>query len=182
MSHMWMSHVTYVNESCHTCGWFMLHMWMSHVTHVNESCHALERVVTYDTLSDPAFCDMRCYVTHMHESCHTCEWVMSHMWMSHVTHVNESSHTFEKSRDIRHNLRSCIMWYEALCHTYEWVWHINVSCHTQMIESCHTFERVMSHDTLSDPALSALCYRYGVATISRLHKIIGLICEISSLL
>jgi len=37
MSHMWMSHVTHVNESCRTCEWVMSHMWMSHVAHVNES-------------------------------------------------------------------------------------------------------------------------------------------------
>jgi len=39
MSHIWMSHVTHMNgschESCHTCEWVMSHMWMSHVTHMN---------------------------------------------------------------------------------------------------------------------------------------------------
>ena len=40
MSHMWISHVTHVNESCHTCGWVMSHMWMSHVTPRNKSCSA----------------------------------------------------------------------------------------------------------------------------------------------
>ena len=36
MSHVWMSHVTCVNESCHMCEWVMSHVWMSHVTCVNE--------------------------------------------------------------------------------------------------------------------------------------------------
>ena len=31
MSHIWVSHVTHMDESCHT--------WVSHVTHVSESCH-----------------------------------------------------------------------------------------------------------------------------------------------
>ena len=44
MSHMWMSHVTHMNESCHTYEWVMSRIWMSHVTHMNESCH------TYDTI------------------------------------------------------------------------------------------------------------------------------------
>jgi len=34
-----MSHVTHMNESCHTYEWVMSHIWMSHVTHMNESCH-----------------------------------------------------------------------------------------------------------------------------------------------
>ena len=33
MSHMCMSRVTHVNESCHTCEWVVSHMWMSCVTH-----------------------------------------------------------------------------------------------------------------------------------------------------
>jgi len=49
MPHIWMSHVTYINESYRTCDWVMTqlyvwHIWMSHammcdicVTHMNES-------------------------------------------------------------------------------------------------------------------------------------------------
>jgi len=72
VTHMWMSHVTRVNESCHTREW-------SHVTHVNESCHAYGRVMS-----------------RMDESCHTCVWVMSQRWMRHVTHMNEACHTYEE--------------------------------------------------------------------------------------
>jgi len=32
--HIWMSHVTHMNESCHTYEWAMSHIWMSHVTHI----------------------------------------------------------------------------------------------------------------------------------------------------
>jgi len=71
VTHMWMSHVTRVNESCHTCEW-------SHVTHMNESCHAYGRVMSS-----------------MDESCHTCVWVMSHRWMRHVTRMDEACHTYE---------------------------------------------------------------------------------------
>jgi len=39
MSHIWMSHVTHMNESCRTYEWVMLHIWMRHVTHMSESCH-----------------------------------------------------------------------------------------------------------------------------------------------
>jgi len=34
-----MSHVAPMNESCRTYKWVMSHVWMSHVTHTNESCH-----------------------------------------------------------------------------------------------------------------------------------------------
>jgi len=54
MAHIWMSHVTHTNESCHTYEWVMLHIWMSHGTHMNVSCHAYK------------------YVAYTHE------WVMSH--------------------------------------------------------------------------------------------------------
>jgi len=44
-SHKWTSHVTQMDESCHTCHtceWVMAHMWVRHVTHVNQSCHPRE--------------------------------------------------------------------------------------------------------------------------------------------
>ena len=44
VSHVWMSQVPCVNESCHMCEWVMSHVWMSHVTCVNESCHMCEWV------------------------------------------------------------------------------------------------------------------------------------------
>ena len=43
-----MSHVTHMNESCHTYEWVVSHIfWMSHVTHMNESCHTYEWVMGY---------------------------------------------------------------------------------------------------------------------------------------
>jgi len=35
MSHMWMRHVTHVNETCHKCECVMLRIWMVHVSHVD---------------------------------------------------------------------------------------------------------------------------------------------------
>jgi len=63
--HMWMSHVTHVNDSCHTCECVMSHMWMRHVTHVNESCHTCERVH---------------HVTQINESRDTYECSVSRTW------------------------------------------------------------------------------------------------------
>jgi len=47
MSHIWMRHVTHMNESCYTYEWVMSHIWMSHVTHMNESCHTYEWVMSH---------------------------------------------------------------------------------------------------------------------------------------
>jgi len=41
-SHIWMRHVTHMNESCPTYECVMSHIWMSHVPHVNASCHAYD--------------------------------------------------------------------------------------------------------------------------------------------
>ena len=69
-SHIGLSHVTRMNESCHTYEWVMSHIWMSHVTHMNESCHTYEWVMSHVWIS---------HVTRMNESCHTYKWVMSHI-------------------------------------------------------------------------------------------------------
>ena len=39
MSHLWMSHVLLMNESCHTYKWVMSRLWISHVTLMNEACY-----------------------------------------------------------------------------------------------------------------------------------------------
>jgi len=117
-----MSHVTHMNESCHTYEWVMSHIWMSHVTHMNESCHTYEWVMSPMWMSYVwAPCEWvtckwgksRMWITRKNSyrhhvrvggdavshtsaaewSCHTCEWVMSHVWTSPVAHVNEPSHT-----------------------------------------------------------------------------------------
>ena len=45
MSHIWMSHVSYMNESCLIYEWAMSHIWMSHVSYMNESCLIYEWVI-----------------------------------------------------------------------------------------------------------------------------------------
>ena len=37
MSHIWIRHVTHLNESCHIYERIMQHIWMSHGTHMNTS-------------------------------------------------------------------------------------------------------------------------------------------------
>jgi len=80
----YLSHVTHMNELCHTHEWVMSHTWMSYITHMNESCHTYKLVMSHTWMS---------YITHMNDLCHTYEWVISHTWMSYVAHINESCHT-----------------------------------------------------------------------------------------
>jgi len=112
---------TYMKESCRTYEWDMSHVWMGHVTRMNESVTHMKTyslwTATLTTHSNDA-CHMCLRVmshicTHIHEGsrkkvsnmwlihmcdsfiCVTHAWVMSHIGMSHVTHVNESCHTYE---------------------------------------------------------------------------------------
>jgi len=59
MSHILLSHVSHMNESCLTYEWVMEHIWMSHGTHMNESCLTYEWVMEHTFLS---------HVSHMTES------------------------------------------------------------------------------------------------------------------
>jgi len=91
---------------CHVSVIHVTHIWVSQVTYKNESCHTHERVMSHT-------CKRHTYVwsrawrhrshKHMHEcvmyQCfmsHTYEWVRSHTRMSHVTHMSESCHTHAK--------------------------------------------------------------------------------------
>ena len=85
-SHISMSHVTYINESCHTYQWVMSHIPFSHATHMNESCHMYQWVKT------------SCWTAR-----HTYERVMSHIWLRHITHMNEPCQVYKNVTS--HNLK-----------------------------------------------------------------------------
>jgi len=90
MSHIWMSHVSYMNESCLTYEWVMSHVWMSHVSHTNDSmCPTYEKVMDLCRRWAVSPVWMR-HVSYMNESCLTYECVMSYVWISHVSYTNDS--------------------------------------------------------------------------------------------
>jgi len=108
MSHLWLSHITTMNESRCIYEWVMsrnvyaaqatleqvsrtshVRRWLSHVTHMNVSCCTNGWIISHN-----AHVWMR-HVTCMNESWHTYEWAMSLIWMSHVPRINESCHTYE---------------------------------------------------------------------------------------
>jgi len=158
-SHMWMSHVAHVDESCRTCEWVVSHMWISHVAHVDESCRTCEWVLSHMWMSRVAHVDQSCRtcewvvshmwmsrVAHVNESCRTCEWVLSHTWMSPVAHVNEScgrviSHTYFPPRC------AAVLYVTSPC---KWVTpHIWMSHVAHMNESRRICECVTSHIWMS---------------------------------
>jgi len=109
LSHVWMSHVTHVDESCHTYEWVMSHMWMSHVTHVNESCHICEWVMSHVWMS---------YVTHTNDELNINEGFMCNIWKSHVPHYTWVMGHIWMSYVMGH------IWMSYVPHN-EWVlWHI----------------------------------------------------------
>jgi len=72
-SHIQMSHVTHINESCHTYDWVTSHMWMSHV---NESSQICEWAYIYwSKATHPSFT----YLTWLIDMTHP-QWVKSNMW------------------------------------------------------------------------------------------------------
>jgi len=175
VSHVWMSYVTHMNESCCTYEWVMSHEWVSdeqadlraalpygskrRVTCADELCHTYAWVMLHIRMS---------HVAHMTESCHkyeqvdlraaclTCEYVRSHVRISQVTHMNESPVY------IRHGTRINESWntikvtpMKESCHTYEqadlrpaWLCS-SKSDVTRVNDSCHTYEWVMPHFRIS---------------------------------
>jgi len=98
----WMSHVTHMNELCHTREWVMdtsctmwtyihmslsvdewvtSHTWMRHATHMNESRHTPEWTTSHTRMSHVH--TWTSHVTHMSKSRHKRQCVMSHIWIKH---------------------------------------------------------------------------------------------------
>jgi len=126
MSHIWMSHFTYSNESCHTYEWVVWHIWMSHGTHLNESCGW-----AMSHMNEPCHIWMRhvtskCVMSHMNEPCRiwmthvAYEWVI-HTWMSRVKHINQSSSFTHVTCVMSHTWMRHATFMNASCHTNKWV-------------------------------------------------------------
>ena len=116
----------------------MPHIWMSHVTTMNESWHAW---MSYDTCGwAPQTCAsiQKYRHTHTHTRTHTHKHSFSHTQVlvatTHQSHMNESYHT------MRHAT------HDEPCHTHPWLLRSNTcptwTSHVTRNESCHSS---MSH-------------------------------------
>ena len=86
-AHIWMSHVTYMNESRHTYEWATSHICMSHVTHCLHQWGALSSSwKSHDTLQHTA------------------------------THCNTLQHTAIHSNTLQHTLTHCNTLQQTLTH------------------------------------------------------------------
>jgi len=148
--HIWMSHVSHMQVSCHTsirhithmnasdshlshvtriC--VMSHIWVSYVTHMNQSGHTYECVSSRIRMS---------HVTRMNKPCHSYECVTSQKRMSHVTHMKELFHMYECV--ISHTWRSPFSNSDEPCHILSsllrvYLWHAKVMHYEWQYTVCH---------------------------------------------
>ena len=143
MVHMYMSHVTHVNQSWHTHEQVMSHTCMKRTDGWLTS-HACRRSVTCSTATRDSI--VMSHVTHVNEPCYTCEWVIhTHEWV-----MNEScrTHAGMVSRSST-SLRSSIVWegFKESCHTCNWAFP-----HTRMSHDTYTW---MSHECVVNKSCRA---------------------------
>jgi len=158
----YMSHVKWMNESCHMNNWVMSHMDKSSPLWMNELCHAWISHVTLQVRSRerPPTRNTREYMSHvtwMNASLHMHKWVMSHIDESSLLWMNESGHVWishvtlqvrSRGRPPSCNTReymSHVTWMNASLHMHKWVMsHIDESSLLWMNESCRVW---ISHVT-----------------------------------
>jgi hypothetical protein len=151
-----------MNGSCRSSDWGMLRTWLGHVALVIESCR------TYWVMSHI-----------MTEVCCTSEWVLLHIWMSHVAHVIASCRTCDWVTSHR--------WISLGAHNDSVMLHVRMSLVAHMNESyvrhmtshvCDTSQWVTCATYRPyDEVMSHVLIKYGVASVSRIDKIIGLFCK-----
>jgi len=175
MSHIWMSHVTHVNESCQSYEWVMSHMWMSHVNHMNESCYTCEWVMSIIWMS---------HVTHVNESCHTYECVMSHIWMSdqwqhrhkYVTIIVTNSVIFvtNMTMSVSMTMSNMTMSITQTMSVWRCLWHASFICVTWLIHTCN-----MTHshtDIVTQTSYLTSSYYIYTQTSSHRHRHTDIVC------
>ena len=184
--------VTHMNESCHKNEWVPPHVWISHVTHMNESCYTHVCVLPHTWVS---------HATHMHESHHTDTTPYYTFPPRHVTHFNGSCHTGMNVTETeewivsnRNEAGTTNKWFISYKSEYNHI-HPQTSHQRGAHKPFPNPKWIISHTWRyisenfrakrcphTDTPLCSEVFRYGVATVSRIDKIIGLFCRISSLL
>jgi len=171
MSNMRESHVSYVEESCHTYECVMSHIWMSHVTHVMSHVTLMSMWCIIRWAWQWVMSNMRMsHVSYVHESCQICEcvmprweWLSPYIWMSHATYLNESCHTCERVTSckwVSHATYTSRFWTCECVMLHMWMSHATQMCvmfwacewlnHVACVnESCHVCVWVTSHVWMS---------------------------------
>ena len=175
MSHVWMSHVTRMNESCHTYEWVMAHVWMSHVTRMNESCHTYEWVMSHVWLShvtgeqcdeQPRRTSLRggsgficvTWLIHMCDMTHSYVWHDSFICVTWLIHMWDMTH-----RDVCHD--SCICVADSfICVT--WRIHVRDLTHSNVRHDSFMCVIWLIYICAMQPWRTCLHVRFGVICVA----------------
>ena len=159
MSHIWMSHVTRMNDSYQAYEWVMSHVWMSLIARIHTPCHTHERVMSHTLMSHATHVTWRNYAIHEN---------LQYMYVYMYTFIRIFSYIFWRNGDIGlfygdsglfygdiglFYIFSYIFWR----HTWESVmshsWKNRVTHRNRVVTnknaSCHTFDWVVSHIRMS---------------------------------
>jgi len=140
MSHIWMSHATHMNESCHTMNQ-SCNIRMSHVMHTTTSCCTYERVTSHLWTSHVAY-----RLTNIQSPCNTLQHT--------ATRYNTQQHTATHSNILQHTATHCntLQHTATRCNTKIWDSQVHRAITGASIcasickwESRHICQRVTSH-------------------------------------
>jgi len=92
MSHIWMSHVTRINESCHTYECVMSSSWMGHVTY-KWNWSRLTQVQNMSYIWHKFF-SHECRTSSMPQWYSALTWDTTHLYMWHIHHTCATQHTY----------------------------------------------------------------------------------------
>ena len=160
-----MSHVAHMNEACHTYEWVMSHIrmftsqiWMKFATQMNTSCHTHEWVMQHRCMVTS---HVWIHVTHVNASCHTnvptynrqlaatSMPTLNPYKQSHVTRLNTSRMNWATCEfsQVTRMFESCHMQVSTSKKAaLIWINHVTpMNCHVTQMNSCHRYERIMSH-------------------------------------
>ena len=146
MSHIWMSHITYMHEPRHTHEWVRSQIWTNHVPHVHPSCHTHTHScdthtfmshthmhhITRDMMRCICVFDVwhmdRCTMIQSHRQFHTsrasfirvsCDILICVPWLTHkcvILHAKLLQHTATRCNTLQHTARHCSTLQHATTH------------------------------------------------------------------
>jgi len=129
---------THCNTLQHTLVLKLLLTWV--MQHTATRCHTLQHAaILLDFSHTHSWVMSRiwmCHATRTTRLCHAYDWVMPHTWLSYVAHMTKS---YDRVMSHIKQLESQLHTKAARC----------LSLVTHTIESCHTYECVMTHIQLS---------------------------------
>ena len=159
ISHIWMSHVTHMNKSCHTYEWVML--YMLHISHIE-----IKEGVYIGFAAGAIICShLRAQVC---VECQKIWYILLHgieCVFSHPTHYIGFAAGVIVCRNLRAHISVgcqkvwCILLHGIVCAFSPYTLHMIRSWRPRlppselMNESCHTYEWVMSHMWMSHVTL-----------------------------